>query len=195
MDRVRIRRSLIAAGLAAPWALSLPLAAAVTRSADPPSGSKTGWVFLIRHARTVPGVGDPPGFRVEDCSTQRNLSEAGRTQARELGAWFDAQGFALDSVRTSAWCRCIDTAQLAFGRYEIWPALNSFFAGQGERTAQTEEVRAYIAEHSEQRNSVLVTHQVNVSAVSGLGVAMGEVVAFRAGQSDAAVWRVLPVVA
>ena len=161
----------------------------------PPSEMRTGWVFLIRHARTVPGVGDPPGFLLSECSTQRNLSDAGRIQASELGAWFASYGFAFDQVKTSAWCRCIDTAQLAFGRYELWPALNSFFAGQGDRPAQTQAVRKYIETHSLQQNSFLVTHQVNVSAVSGLGVAMGEVLAFRAGQASTPAWRALPAIA
>src|SRR3954452_15796974 len=75
-----------------------------------------GQVVLIRHALTTPGAGDPPGMQLDDCSTQRNLSEEGREHARQLGAAFRARSISVGRVLSSPWCRCMDTAQLAFGK-------------------------------------------------------------------------------
>lgn len=83
-----------------------------------------GVVILLRHA-TAPGTFDPPGFRLGECRTQRNLDDTGRAEARTIGRWFKAQGVAVRRVRSSPWCRCLDTATLAFGQAETWPALGS----------------------------------------------------------------------
>ncbi len=135
-----------------------------------------GVAVLLRHAQTVPGTGDPDNFRLGDCSTQRNLSEAGRAQARQIGAWFEARGIKPQDVRTSAWCRCIDTAQLAFGRATSWTALNSFFGGQGEADAQTTVLRAALRQLRPGQLEVWVTHQVNITALTDVVPAMGEAV-------------------
>src|SRR5215475_1556473 len=79
-----------------------------------------GQVIMLRHAGTIGTVGDPPGFQVEDCSTQRNLTEAGREQARKIGEAFRAREIPIARVLSSPWCRCLDTARLAFGRVEPW---------------------------------------------------------------------------
>ena len=86
-------------------------------------------VILMRHAATVPGIGDPPGFKPGQCSTQRNLSDAGRAQARRIGAAFRQHGVPLGAVLSSSWCRCIDTAQLAFGRVQPAAMLDSGYSG------------------------------------------------------------------
>lgn len=138
-----------------------------------------GCVVLMRHAQTEPGVGDPPGFTLGQCRTQRNLSDAGRQQSRRVGEAFRREGIALVSVRSSAWCRCTDTAQLAFGAHTVWPALNSFFQGQGDADAQTREVMAAVAGLRRPANWMLVTHQVNISALTGDFLAMGELFATR----------------
>lgn len=138
-----------------------------------------GNVVLLRHAITDPGVGDPPEFRLNQCSTQRNLSAEGRAQSRRLGEAFTQQRIALAEVRSSAWCRCVDTAQLAFGRHTVWTPLNSFFGGQGERDAQTRDVLAAVKGLRTPANWMLVTHQVNITALTGEGVAMGEVLVTR----------------
>lgn len=140
-----------------------------------------GHVALIRHA-LAPGTGDPPGFRVDDCATQRNLSPAGRAQARAIGARFRANGIATATVFSSQWCRCLDTATgLAIGEVVPFPGLNSFFAGQGDEAAQTRAVRALIAERSaDGKPLVLVTHQVNITALSGIFPASGEIIVMRA---------------
>lgn len=139
-----------------------------------------GNVVLIRHAATVSGVGDPPGFRLDDCSTQRNLSDRGRTDARRLGERLGASGGSFGQVRSSAWCRCVDTARLAFGAEpQVWQPLNSFFAGQGDRTAQTRAALEAARSVSAGENWVWVTHQVNISALTGTSLAMGEVLITR----------------
>jgi broad specificity phosphatase PhoE len=144
-----------------------------------------GCVMLMRHAATEPGIGDPPEFRLGDCSTQRNLSAEGRAFSVELGRRMAAQGVRLDAVLSSAWCRCVDTARWAFdahpqlnARAEVWPALNSFFQGQGDESTQTAAVLARLRTTSP-RNTLLVTHQVNISALTGQGTAMGEVLLCR----------------
>ena len=139
-----------------------------------------GKVLLVRHASTVPGLGDPPGFRLDDCATQRNLSEAGREESRRLGTRLREAGVPVAEVRTSAWCRCVDTAELAFGgqglSIEPWPPLNSFFRGQGDADAQTAAAREALKDLPGGSNWVWVTHQVNITALTGVVPAMGEVV-------------------
>lgn len=132
-----------------------------------------GCVVLMRHALTVPGVGDPPQFRLGDCSTQRNLSEAGREQSRRVAQAFGQAGVTIAEVRSSAWCRCTETADLAFGRHRVWAPLNSFFGRDG-REQQTREVLLALRDHRAPANLVLVTHQVNISALTGQSPAMGE---------------------
>jgi len=142
-------------------------------------------VVLLRHALTVPGIGDPPGFRFDDCSTQRNLSDEGRAQAGRLGAAFRASGVPVGAVLSSRWCRCRDTATIAFDRYEPWTAVDSFFDGAARGLApdaartQTAELRTRIAAYREQDNLVLVTHQVNITALTGLYPAVGEFIVLR----------------
>jgi phosphohistidine phosphatase SixA len=135
-----------------------------------------GQVVLIRHAATEPGLGDPPGFRLEDCATQRNLSEAGRAESRRMGAAFRQRGIPVHRVLSSRWCRCLETARLAFGRVEPWPALDSFFENRSREPEQTRAVRALIAEPFAGGNLILVTHQVNITALTGIVPAMGEIV-------------------
>jgi hypothetical protein len=87
-----------------------------------------GQIALMRHAVTVPGIGDPPGFRLGDCATQRLLSDTGREQAKAIGAALRERGVSADRVLSSAWCRCVDTAELMdVGPVEIFEPLNSFF--------------------------------------------------------------------
>ena len=136
--------------------------------------SRQGAVLLLRHASTEPGLGDPPGFELSQCHTQRNLSQAGRDQARALGAWFQRQGVPVQAVLSSQWCRCLDTAQLAFGRVQAWPALNSTFDGQGQPEAQLRELRARLAGLREGTLEVWVTHQVIMTALTGAYPAMAE---------------------
>lgn len=143
-----------------------------------------GCVVLMRHAQTVPGVGDPPNFKLGDCSTQRNLSEAGREQARRVGEAFLRERVKLDQVRSSAWCRCVDTAMLAFKQNTVWSPINSFFGTSGQ-AEQTRAVLAAVQGWQAPRNLMLVTHQVNVTALTGEFLSMGEVVVTRPGTQGA----------
>jgi len=135
-----------------------------------------GQVVMIRHAATDPGVGDPKGFRLDDCATQRNLSAAGRNEARRIGASFRARGVRISRVLSSRWCRCLETARLAFGTVETWPPLDSFFSDRGRESGQTQAVRALVSERPALGNLVLVTHQVNIAALTGISPASGEMV-------------------
>lgn len=135
-----------------------------------------GQVVLIRHTITTPGAGDPPGFRLEDCSTQRNLTDAGRRHARRIGEEFRSRGIAVERVLSSPWCRCLETARLAFGSAEPWEPLSSLFA---DRTQQAEQTRAFRVLAGEKRaggNTILVTHGANIVAFVGVSPAMAELV-------------------
>lgn len=141
-----------------------------------------GLVLLIRHASTEPGLGDPAGFRLGDCATQRNLSEAGREEARRIGARFKSERVSVAKVYTSPWCRCRETAMLAFGRAEDWAPLSSFFDFPHEEAGFTERVKKRIAGHARGKsggNVVMVTHNVNIAALSRQSVAPGEIVVMR----------------
>lgn len=124
-----------------------------------------GHYLVLRHA-TAPGTFDPPGYRIDDCSTQRNLSDDGRAEARRLGAELRKQNVPIGRVLSSRWCRCLETARLAFGRAEPWPALDSL--RRGEEDARTREMRAFVSAPLSGSNIVLVTHQFNIRAVTGL---------------------------
>nr|WP_299567292.1 histidine phosphatase family protein [Enterovirga sp.] len=136
---------------------------------------------LVRHAR-APGTGDPPGFRLGDCATQRNLSDEGRHMARRLGRRFRAEGVAVASVRSSRWCRAMDTAALAFPEAEITPepALDSNFGRNSGAETETADTAALVARWSGRAETlVLVTHQVNILALTSVPLAEGEVVVVR----------------
>ena len=135
-----------------------------------------GKIVILRHASTEPGLGDPPGFRLDDCATQRNLSEAGRAEARRIGAAFVRRAVPVARVLSSRWCRCVETARLAFGRVEPWSPLDSFFDDRSREPQQTRAVLTLIAEPFTGGNLILVTHQVNITALTGIVPAMGEMV-------------------
>ena len=141
-----------------------------------------GNVLLIRHASTIPGGGDPPGFRLDDCSTQRNLSDAGRAQARRLGERLRRERVPIAQVYTSPWCRCRETAMLAFGRAEDWTALSSVFDMPDRDRELTERVKKRIGSYSSRDmkgNVVMVTHNVNIASLTKLSIAPGEIVVAR----------------
>lgn len=138
-----------------------------------------GCVVLLCHALTEPGLKDPPEPDLRHCDTQLNLSDAGRAQARALGARFVEHQVKLADVRCSAYCRCKDTARLAFGRARVWSPLNAFAEPAGRGSAQTTDTARLIQAHRVSRNLVLVTHQINILALTGAVVAMGEMLLVR----------------
>ncbi len=136
----------------------------------------TGHVVLIRHA-LAPGTGDPPLFRVTDCATQRNLSAEGRTQARRIGERFRKHGIDAASVHSSLWCRCLDTARLlGLGDTQPNALLNSFFSDGSRGMSQTARLRTWLSKQAPVAPLVLVTHQVNITELTGVYPRSGEIV-------------------
>lgn len=134
-------------------------------------------IVLIRHAVTESGIGDPPGFTLGDCSTQRNLSAQGRTEAKRIGDAFRRRGIPIADVLSSRWCRCIDTAQLAFGRVKPVAMLDSMFNdAAASESKKVDDVLAAVARHSGPGNLVLVTHAANIQALTGVSASSGEMV-------------------
>ncbi len=139
----------------------------------------------MRHAH-APGTGDPASFALDDCATQRNLDAQGRAQARETGAAIRAAGVTVDRILTSQWCRCRDTARLLhLGPVEDLPALNSFFRDRSRADAQTGELRKFLLGLPPEETVVLVTHYVNIAALTGRGVASGEILLLEIGRDGA----------
>jgi phosphohistidine phosphatase SixA len=142
-----------------------------------------GHVALLRHA-LAPGTGDPADFAVGDCSTQRNLSQEGREQAKRIGARFRDNGIEAARVVSSQWCRCLDTAELlGLGAVEELPLLNSFYQRTERRRPQTEALNKWLANQEIGGPLVLVTHQVNISALTGVYAASGELVVIRTAEN------------
>jgi broad specificity phosphatase PhoE len=158
----------------------MPLAFAAARSADPWSALRSAAHFgLIRHA-SAPGVLDPPGFKLDDCSTQRNLSAEGRAQAIRMGDLLRANGIAAARIHSSQWCRCLDTATLMkLGEVTQQPLLNFFGPAPEPRARQLETLRAWIARLDLTQPTLLVTHQVVISGVADLAALDGEIFVLR----------------
>jgi phosphohistidine phosphatase SixA len=134
-----------------------------------------GHVLMIRHAH-APGTGDPNDFKIGDCTTQRNLDEQGKAQAREIGNWLRAGGIMSAKVYSSQWCRSLETAQLIdLGRVTELPALNSFFSNPEASESTLTALRAFLAQQPRDGELILlVTHYVNISGIAGIGVLSGE---------------------
>ena len=135
-------------------------------------------VILIRHAK-APGGGDPEGFKIGDCKTQRNLDEAGIRQSKKIGRLFKEKKIKIDQVLSSQWCRCKDTAKYAFDGFKEFSALNSTYTrpyDQNERQ-QIKELRNFVSSwDGNGGNLVLVTHYVIILAVTGETTRSGEIV-------------------
>lgn len=143
-------------------------------------------VLVMRHEATEPGTGDPPGFRLGDCSTQRNLSQAGRQAAAATGRALRSAGLRTAEVRTSPWCRTEETARrLGFGDPRPEASLGSFFGDRrSEGAAATAELRRIASEWRGPGALILVTHQVNITAATGVYPAPGEIVVLRPGEGS-----------
>ncbi|MGL4243022.1 MAG: histidine phosphatase family protein [Beijerinckiaceae bacterium] len=140
---------------------------------------RNGAVALIRHAN-APGVGDPPGMRLDDCSSQRNLDEAGRAQARRIGERFKAEGVMVGAVVVSEWCRARETASLAFpDQARTEAAFSSFFETRERSVARTAQALALLSAWRGPGALVAVTHQVNITALTGAFPMSGEAIVVR----------------
>lgn len=141
-----------------------------------------GYVLLVRHAATDPGAGDPKGFNIDDCATQRNLNAEGREQARRLGERMRREHVPIAKVFTSPWCRCRDTATLAFGKADDWGALANLFGQQEQEAERSERVRKRVGTYADRKpagNVVMVTHGVNIAALTKRSPAPGDIVVLR----------------
>ncbi len=144
--------------------------------------SEPGIVAIMRHAH-APGTGDSESFALDNCATQRNLDARGREQAREIGKAIRAAGATVDRVLTSQWCRCRDTAGLLdVGPVEDLPALNSFFRNPARSDRQTADLRQFLFGLPPEETVILVTHQVNITALTGRWTASGEVFLLELGR-------------
>jgi phosphohistidine phosphatase SixA len=167
--------------------LTLPMLLARQAAAADSADEQAAWaalrggaILLLRHAN-APGIGDPAGMRLGDCSTQRNLDEAGRAQARHIGERLRRERVPVAAVWSSQWCRVRETAELAaLGPVREVAAFNSFFAQRTAEPAQTAAARALLLGWRERGSLVVFTHQVNISALSGHGAASGQGVVLRA---------------
>ncbi|WP_415314476.1 histidine phosphatase family protein [Candidatus Pelagibacter sp. Uisw_137] len=134
-------------------------------------------LIFIRHA-VAPGGGDPVDFDILRCETQRNLSKEGIAQSKNMGKFFLENNIKIDKVLSSEWCRCKQTAQYAFNKYETKSFLNSFFSEKfaSNKSKQINDLKRYINEWSGDNNLVLVTHYVLIQEVLNITSSSGELI-------------------
>jgi hypothetical protein len=175
--------------------LALLIAAMPSRAEEAAAWAalRDGAIVLFRHAH-APGGGDPPGMRLGDCATQRNLDATGRAQAERIGAALRGQGVVVRAVLTSEWCRTRETADLAFpGQARAEPIFNSFFADRRTGPAQTEAARRLLLGWSGPGTLFVSTHQVNITGLTRIVPASGEgIVLRREGEELVVVGRIRP---
>ena len=140
---------------------------------------QSGTVLMMRHAY-APGIGDPPNFKLGDCKTQRNLNQEGIEQAKKIGTWLKAQGLQSADIYTSPWCRCIDTATyLNLGKPQLEEAIASTFNETDYAIPAKQNLTRWMLakqQHRSQTPTILVTHQVNILAYTGVNTSSGELV-------------------
>ena len=134
-------------------------------------------LIFIRHAY-APGNGDPANFKLNDCSTQRNLNNEGIIQSKKIGQFFSRNKIQVDKVLSSEWCRCKDTARFAFNKYSTFDALNSFYDPRFEnnKDKQISDLKNYIFNWNSKKNLVLITHFVVISEILKVGANSGEII-------------------
>jgi phosphohistidine phosphatase SixA len=136
-----------------------------------------GKLIFIRHAY-APGGGDPENFNIYDCSTQRNLSESGRIQSRKIGNFFKENRIKIEDVYSSEWCRCKETASLAFKNFKTKSFLNSFFSSEfaHNKNEQIRNFQKFLSDWDKKTNIVFVTHFVVISEIFDYPSSSGEIV-------------------
>ena len=138
---------------------------------------KGGKIVFIRHA-LAPGGGDPGNFKLNDCSTQRNLNQDGIEQSKKIGFFFKENKIPIDKVLSSEWCRCKDTAKYAFKNFKTFDALNSFYSLKFKKNKdkQISDLKNYIFNWNSKKNLVLITHFVVISEILKVGADSGEII-------------------
>jgi phosphohistidine phosphatase SixA len=138
---------------------------------------KGGKLIFIRHAY-APGIGDPDNFDIDNCDTQRNLSDVGREQAKKIGAFFKKNNITVDEVYSSEWCRCKETAQIAFNKYEKKNFLNSFFSSRffKNKESQMIKLKRFIYNHDNKKNIIFLTHYVVINETLNYSSNSGEII-------------------
>jgi|TARA_B100000767_G_scaffold230381_1_gene221415 phosphohistidine phosphatase SixA len=136
-----------------------------------------GKLIFIRHAY-APGGGDPNNFDITDCNTQRNLSNSGREQARNIGVFFKDNNIKIDNIYSSEWCRCKETAVIAFNKFENKKFLNSFFSAKfaNNKDLQIKNLKKFIKDWDGDKNLIFVTHYVVISELLNYSSGSGEIV-------------------
>ena len=136
-----------------------------------------GKLIFIRHAY-APGNGDPENFNLKDCASQRNLSQEGIDQSKEIGLFFTENKIQIDKVLSSEWCRCKETAKYAFNSFETFDALNSFYDIRfaKNKTKQINDLKKYVLSWNSKKNLVFVTHFVVISEALNTGSSSGEII-------------------
>jgi len=136
-----------------------------------------GKLLFIRHA-FAPGAGDPKNFDIKDCTKQRNLDTTGIAQAERIGQFFEDNKISVDLVLSSEWCRCKDTAKIAFRNYKTFKALNSFFSLKFSKNKdkQIKDLKAFVKKWDSKKNIVFVTHYVVISEALNVNVNPGAIV-------------------
>ena len=136
-----------------------------------------GKLIFIRHAY-APGSGDPNNFNLNDCFTQRNLSDDGRNQAKNIGEFFKKNKIKIDKVLSSEWCRCKETAKIAFKNFSTISFLNSFYSSKyaKNKDKQVKALNEYAKKFKSNKNLILITHYVLISEVLNYGPSSGEIV-------------------
>ena len=134
-------------------------------------------VVFLRHA-IAPGNGDPVNFDINDCSTQRNLNNKGIIQSRNIGTFFLTNNIKIDKVLSSEWCRCKDTAKIAFGKFKTLSALNSFYEARYAKNKfkQIKDLKKYINNWESDSNLIIVTHYIVISSLLNTTTSSGEMV-------------------
>lgn len=142
-------------------------------------------IALIRHA-LAPGGGDPDNFVLDDCTTQRNLSDTGREQSHHIGQLFKDQNITEVRLHSSQWCRCLETAELmALTEVQPNPLLNSFFANRSAGPAQLTKLQQWLGEQPvTDKPLVLITHQVVITGLTSIYPSSGEIVVIRHPGTD-----------
>ena len=191
MCRIVISRAMIARTMS----LGAMIAGAIIFSStsyaltlDEYAADPKGYVLFMRHA-LAPGTGDPAHFDINDCQTQRNLSDTGREQARQIGERLKKADLKIAAILTSQWCRCTDTAkELGLGPVTAEPGLNSFYQGIVPKQATLAQLREKLAQiDAEDGITVMVTHFVTIAAITDIGVSSGGMVSYNPQTGEARV--------